>query len=426
VRAGGANRLIAWGYNANGELGNGTTTDSDVPVKVKLPKGTTVTAASSGEDHSLALSSTGSVLAWGYNGDGQLGNGTTTDRHVPVKVKLPKGTKVTAISAGCEHSLALTSTGSVLAWGYNAFGQLGNGTTGGTSDVPVKVKLPKGTKVTAISGGCDHSLALTSTGSVLAWGYNGSGELGNGTTTDSDVPVKVKLPKGTKVTAISGGGSLGLALASSGAVWAWGYNGNGQLGNGTTTDSDVPVKVKLPKGTKATAVAAGASHSLALASTGSVLAWGYNFDGELGNGTTTQSDVPVKVKLPKGTKVTAVAAGGSHSLALASTGSVLAWGFNGDGELGNGTTTDSNVPVKVKLPKGTKATEIAAGGQHAVALTSRGAVLDWGYNGDGQLGNGTTTDSDVPVKVKLPKDTAATQVAAGGDSYHTLALIHRA
>jgi alpha-tubulin suppressor-like RCC1 family protein len=289
------------------------------------------------------------------------------------------------------------------------------------------VKLPKGTKVTAISGGCDHSLALTSTGSVLAWGYNADGQLGNGTTTQSDVPVRVKLPKGTKVTAISAGCSYSLALTSTGSVLAWGSNGNGELGNGTTGGtSDVPVRVKLPKGTKATAVAAGASHSLALASTGSVLAWGYNFDGELGNGTTTQSDVPVKVKLPKGTKVTAVAAGGSHSLALASTGSVLAWGFNGDGELGNGTTTDSNVPVKVKLPKGTKATEIAAGGQHAVALTSRGAVLDWGYNGDGQLGNGTTTDSDVPVKVKLPKDTAATQVAAGGDSYHTLALIHRA
>jgi alpha-tubulin suppressor-like RCC1 family protein len=137
--------------------------------------------------------------------------------------------------------------------------------------------------------------------------------------------------------------------------------------------------------------------------------------------------VPVTVKLPKGTKVTAISAGGYYfSLALSSTGSVLAWGYNGDGELGNGTTTQSNVPVKTKLPKGTKATEIAAGAQHAVALTSRGAVLAWGSNGDGQLGNGTTTQSDVPVKVKLPKDTAATQVAAGGFSYHTLALIHRA
>ena len=170
---------------------------------------------------------------------------------------------------------------------------------------------------------------------------------------------------------------------------AWGYDADGELGDGNRTNSDVPVKVKLPAGTKVTAVAAGGYYSLALTSTGAVLAWGYNTDGELGDGNTTSSDVPVKVKLPAGRKVTAVAAGGSlegvggdtagpgHSLAVTSTGTVLAWGYNADGELGDGNRTSSDVPVKVKLPAGRKVTAVAAGELHSLAVTStrRGARL---------------------------------------------------
>ncbi len=311
--------------------------------------------------HGLALTSTGAVLAWGWNIVGQLGNGSTNGSDVPVKVRLPGGTKVTAISAGFAHSVAVTSTGAVLAWGYNAYGQLGNGGTG-ASDVPVNVSLPTGTNVTAVAAGALHSLALTSTGTVLAWGYNVDGELGDGSTTNSDVPVKVNLPPGTKVTAVAAGGYYSLALTSTGAVLAWGYNADGELGDGNRTSSDVPVKVKLPAGRKVTAVAAGGllegvgadtvgpGHSLAVISTGAVLAWGYNADGELGDGNRTSSDVPVKVKLPAGRKVTAVAAGELNSLAVTSTGGVLAWGGNNFGQLGDASYEWSDVPVHVNLP----------------------------------------------------------------------------
>ncbi len=208
--------------------------------------------------------------------------------------------KAAPVAAGLYHGLALTSTGAVLAWGWNIVGQLGNGSTNG-SDVPVEVRLPGGTKVTGIAAGFAHSVALTSTGAVLAWGKNYNGNLGNGSTTDSDVPVKVNLPVGTKVTAVAAGAEYNLALTSTGAVLAWGYNADGQLGDGSTGTSDVPVNVSLPTGTKVTAVAAGALHSLALTSTGAVLAWGYNADGELGDGNTTNCDVPVKVNLPPAT-----------------------------------------------------------------------------------------------------------------------------
>jgi len=353
--------VFAWGWNIAGQLGNGSRNGSDVPVKVRLPGGTKVTGIAAGFAHNLAVTSTGAVYAWGKNFNGELGDGSTTDSDVPVTVNLPAGTKVTAVAAGAEHSLALTSTGAVFAWGWNIYGQLGNGSTG-SSDVPVNVSLPAGTKVTAVAVGTLHSLALTSTGAVLAWGYNADGELGDGGTANSDVPVKVKLPAGTKVTAVAAGGYYSLAVTSTGAVYAWGYNTDGELGEGGTANSDVPVKVKLPAGTKVTAVAAGGflygvgeatvgpGHSLAVTSTGAVYAWGYNTDGELGDGGTTNSDVPVKVKLPVGTKVTAVAAGELHSLAVTSTGTVLAWGGNNFGQLGDGSYEGSDVPVHVNLP----------------------------------------------------------------------------
>jgi alpha-tubulin suppressor-like RCC1 family protein len=189
--------MRAWGDNPFGQLGNGTTTASDIPVKVQLPPGTEVTTMRAGCGHTLALTTTGRVLAWGYNGNGELGNGTTTSSLTPVRVKLPQGTRVKAIRAGCFHSLALTTTGRVLAWGGGTFGQLGDGSVL-DSDVPVRVKLPAGTTVRAISAGSGHGLAFTTTGRLYAWGYNGDGELGDGTTANADIPVRVKLPKGPR------------------------------------------------------------------------------------------------------------------------------------------------------------------------------------------------------------------------------------
>ncbi len=319
----------------------------------------------------------GSAWAWGYNSSGQLGNGTTTNSSTPVQVSLPSGTTVTAIAGGSAHSLALTSSGQVLAWGYNADGELGNGITTTTGcfciSTPVAVSLPSGITVTAIAGGQSHSLALTSTGQVLAWGSNSYGQLGNGSTTNSSTPVAVSLPSGTTVTAIAAGDGHSLALTSSGQVLAWGWNFYGQLGNGTTTTTTscqcipTPVQVSLPSGTTVTAVAGGYGHSLALTSTGRMLAWGYNGYGELGNGSTTNSSTPVAVSLPSGTTVTAIAGGFYHSLALTSSGQVLAWGINNYGQLGNGTTTNSSTPAVVSALQAV-VIAIAGGGYQSLTI----------------------------------------------------------
>lgn len=364
--------LLGWGNNGQGELGNGRTASSDTPVRVKLPRHTEVSQATAGCFHSLAVTTVGQVLAWGFNNDGQLGDGSTKGSRLPVKVKLPKNTTVTEARAGCEFSLALTSRGRLLAWGLNSDGQLGDGSTKG-SRVPVKVKLPRKTRVKAFSAGCFHALALTTTGEVLAWGYNGDGQLGDGSTTSSDTPVKVKLPRHVTVKAVSAGCYHSLALDTKGQIVAWGNNSDGQLGNGTTTGSDRPLIIRFeiahPVGT-ITQLSAGSFDSLALTSSGAVLAWGDNGDGQLGNGNTTSYPAPQFVKLPLHTKVRAIKPGGYYTMALTATGKILAWGLDADGELGNGRTTDSDLPVTVHLPSGMVATNIFAGSSASQSFAS--------------------------------------------------------
>jgi alpha-tubulin suppressor-like RCC1 family protein len=373
VRASTTGGLLAWGDGQSGQLGDGTTKSSDVPRKVKLPAGTTVTSVRGGCLFSLALTSKGRVLAWGSNEEGQLGNGTTTSTDHPVSVKIPKGVKVTVVRAGCAFGLALTSTGRVLAWGDNAFGQLGNGTVQ-AKHVPVYVKLPSGTKVTAITAGSSHSVAVTAAGHALAWGYGEDGELGDGSTDNSDVPVKVQIPAGTAVQGVAAGASFTIARTSTG-LYGWGENASGQLGDGDTTSTDVPVAIPIlirgnPIGNPVQ-VSAGCDHTLVLFSKGGVLAWGSNIYGQLGDGTTGDSDKPVAVSLPAGTVVSAIAAGCLHSMAETSTGQVMAWGYNGDGELGDGNHASTDVPVDVQIAAGTGVTDIASGptAAHSFAIT---------------------------------------------------------
>ena len=442
----------AWGANSYGQLGNGvlgTGTDSGAPVQAAGLTGVVDVAA--GDGHSVALEADGTVWTWGHNGYGQLGTGARDAPH-PTPTRVGGFSGVVTISAGGLSTLALQSQAGGMAWGNNAFGQLGNGTNT-IGRTPVQVNTLSG--LAAISGGNESNLALQTDGSAWAWGQNDEGQLGDGTNTNRNAPVRVSglssgvvavaaaedngfalsadgtvrawgnnavgtlgngiagnsnVPVGvvdswfssalSDVVAIASGGFHGMALKSDGTVWAWGTNGFGQLGQGSTPlASSIAVQVRGLDGgghlSDVVAIAKGRGHSLALKSDGTVWAWGHNIYGQLGDGTTTTRTTPVPVVSLS--NVVAIACGIWHSLALKSDGTVWAWGWNALGQLGDGTTTTSYTPVQVS---GLSLGAAIAGGQaYSIALKSDGTVWTWGSNANGELGTGTGTDSRTPVQV---------------------------
>ncbi len=357
---------LGWGDNTFGQLGDGSNAMSTSPAPVSALKFVAQVAA--GGHHSLALLANGTVMAWGAGGYGQLGDGFMAMSPVPVEVGGLSGVK--SIAAGGNHSLALLSNGTVMAWGDNESGQLGIGSTSEEGvDVPTAVKGL--TNVTAISAGAEFSLALLRNGTVMAWGNNDSGQLGIGTTKASDVPVAVKGLTG--IVAISAGAEFALALRTNGTVEGWGSDESGQLANASIEEgtgeepviiSEEPVTVEGLSGV--TAIAAGAQHGLALLSDGTVKAWGEGKYGELGNGTTTaRQETPVSVSELSG--VTAISAGDQDSVALLGSGSIMAWGNDHYGELGNGESGGiSDIPVSVIGVE--KVASVSAGQRHMLAF----------------------------------------------------------
>lgn len=354
----------------------------------------------------------GAALNWGHNSHGQLGNGNVDDSHTPLSVTPPAGVTITEVAGGVAHSIALTDTGRVLAWGNNSMGQLGI-SDAEDSTVPVYVAFPEGAVATEVVAGAYHSLALTAAGDVLAWGLNGSGQLGDGTMISSPVPVQVSLPAGVAITGIAAGGLHSLALTSTGQVLAWGHNGAGQLGDGTVAASALPSPVRFPPGHSAREVAAGGGHSLAITGSGEVVAWGDNSTGQLGDGTVTARLLPTPVRLPAGLPVRSVAAGGGHSVAVTAGGRMLSWGDNEAGQLGADGVVTSTVPVVVSQPPGVAVARVEAGGVHNLALTPAGEVLAWGGNDEGQLGTGDESGRSQPVQAPLPDEVTVTGLAAG-------------
>jgi len=390
----------------------GAEPDETVTVSLGSPSAGTVSRASGTlsilDDEGLAPSN---VFAWGYNGYGPFGNGTTTSTNSPVPG--PAGTDWTQVATGGVHSCGIRTDGTLWCWGYNGSGQLGDGSYT-DSDVPVQVGTA--TDWTGVAAGSFHSCGIRADGSLWCWGRNVDGQLGNGTYAGSLVPVQVGT--GTDWTRIAGGDRHTCGIRSTGTLWCWGFNAYGQLGNGTNTDSSVPVQVGT--GTDWTGVAGGTYHSCGIRGTGTLWCWGLNFQGQLGNGTNTNSNVPVQ-EAGAATDWTHVVTGGRHSCGIRSTGTLWCWGLNFQGQLGNGTNTDSNVPVQVGT--GTDWARIAAGDQHSCGLRGTGTVWCWGRNVSGQLGNGSNADSNVPVQeATATTDWTDLAVMGGGYQHHTLAL----
>ena len=374
-----------------------------------------IASISAGGGHTCALTTSGGAKCWGENSDGRLGDGMWADTAVPVDVRhLTSG--VAAISAGGNHTCALTTTGGVKCWGRNTEGELGDGTTV-TSKLPVDV-TGLSTGVAAISAGGAHTCVLTDSGGVKCWGDGREGQLGNGAISTSSTPVDVVgLTSG--VTAISAGDAHTCAITDEDFVKCWGYNRYGQLGDASTTTSLTPVYVDGL--TDVSSISAGGLHTCALTNTGGVKCWGYNLFGQLGNSSTDDRQVPVDVTdLTSG--ATAISAGFDHTCALVGEGDLRCWGNNDFGELGDGTKISRSAPAMILQTRGRIAT-VSAGGDYTCGVTGSGLVRCWGANGSGQLGDGTVAISLLPTDVFGPTISGIQSSVDTGQSISSSGLV---
>lgn len=384
-----------WGHNSHGELGDGTTQARLTAVDV-AGLGSDVQAVSTGRGHSCALTSAGAVLCWGRNNFGQLGDGSTSQRSTPTPVSgLSSG--VQAIALGDAHSCAITSNGAVACWGHNFLGQLGNGSDTDRSVPGLVIGMTSG--VQAISAGHAHACAIVASGGARCWGYNLGGQLGDGTNITRFNPVNVS-GLDSDVVAIHAGVLHSCALVSGGAMKCWGNNFQGQLGDGSTTNRFTPVQVASLESGVAD-IGAGHFHSCALTAGGEMKCWGSNFFGQLGVGIEVSRQLtPVTVSGLDG-QPDAMAIGRQHVCVVLTTGRAQCFGNNDFGQLGTGEKSLPRVrPVPVSVPgldSGVQA--IVAGTDHTCARTTTGIVRCWGSNAHGQLGNGATTRHFVPITV---------------------------
>ena len=377
---------------------------------------------SAGVMFSGAVTNTGQLYMWGYNNVGQLGDGSVTATNAPKLIAAMSNVK--KISCGDSHVLAVKNDNTLWSWGNNTYGQIGTGTTSPAyyANPTWIASLPNVIKVAA---GPMHSLAVKNDGTLWAWGYNGYGQLGNGTTGNSSAPVQVLMPGAANVVDIAGGGvstsrCFSLAVRADGTVWAWGDNSYNQLGDGTTTQRSTPVQVMTAAGVPLTgviAVAAGESHSMALKADGTVWSWGYNGYYQVDSTGSTRS-YAVQVLAAPATPLTGVveidAGGGGpsypygFSMALKNDGTVWMWGYNYNGQLGDYTTATKQYPTKTwglnritTISAGVRNVNDANNAGHSLAAGSDG-TWSWGMNDYNQLGTGNTTQYALPWNALVP------------------------
>jgi alpha-tubulin suppressor-like RCC1 family protein len=375
-----------------------------------------VPMVTAGVSHTCALLNDGNITCWGYDGFGQLGNGTITGNidAPPATITLPGNATATAITAGSAHTCALLNTGNITCWGWDGFGQLGNGASTGNIDAPpTPITLPSPGTATAITAGGVHTCALLKDGNITCWGRDYSGQLGNGTGSSNidTPPATITLPGNATATAITAGADHTCALLNDGNITCWGYDGNGQLGNGAPTGNidAPPATITLPGNATATAITAGSAHTCALLNTGNITCWGWDGFGQLGNGAPTgniAAPPAESIRVPNGAAAAAIAGGDNHTCALLNDGNITCWGRDFFEQLGNG-AGNSNIdtpPATITLPSPGTATAITAGGNHTCALLNDGNITCWGADASEQLGNGAGNSNidTPPPPVALP------------------------
>ncbi|MFS4459910.1 chromosome condensation regulator RCC1 [Bdellovibrio sp. HCB2-146] len=384
------NTLWSFGLNTLGQLGDGTTTQKSSPIQIGSLSNWSKIAG--GANHTLAIKTDGTLWAWGSNTQGQIGNSTHTSISSPIQITTD--TTWTKIAAGGRHSLGIKSNGTLWAWGSNEMGQLG---------LVISTPIQSGSFTwTMVANRKDDSantydfaggMGIRSDGTLWAWGYNENGQMGDGTLVNKESPVQIGTESDWAYVAV--GPYSSYAIKTTGTLWAVGENGTGELGLGDRVDKSTFVQVgALSDWAK---IASGDSHVVAVKTDGTLWSWGSSLSGSLGYGTaSTKRSSPSQV----GSAVnwSNVAAGGENSYAITTTGTIWGWGDALHSQVGNGASS-GNVSTPVQIGTDTTWVSIAAGTRHAVGLKADGTMWTWGYNFNGELGLGNTTERSTPVQV---------------------------
>ena len=409
--------MYAWGYNGQGQLGDGTTVDKSSPVKIGSSSWSIVTAA---DAHTAGITTANTLYIWGFNSVGQLGDNTTVNKSSPVKL----GTSSwSLVSTGQSFAAAITSTGALYAWGYNGYGQLGDGTVA-TKSSPVLVFAPNPiagiVSWTSVSAGLSHTAGIDTTGSLYTWGSNANGQLGDGTITNRSTAIKLgksNNPSTLSWISVSAGNGYTAGITSANTAYTWGYNAFGQLGDRTSASKSSPVVVTIYDETTNvygswSAVSAGKqSHSVAIDITGGLYAWGDNTYGSLGDSTNINKLVPIKIG---DSSWSIVSAGNGYTAGIDITSALYTWGYNNQGQLGDNTTVTKSSPVKI----GSSSWSFVYINYNSAGITTANTLYTWGYNPYGQLGDGTTVNKSSPVQLAAPyKEDSFNLLSSGSGNY---------
>ncbi|NDF95967.1 MAG: hypothetical protein EB107_09060, partial [Proteobacteria bacterium] len=450
-----AGSAYCWGQNSSGQIGNGTYTDatSPAPVSTSGLSATTWIAITAGDDHTCGILTGGTAYCWGANANGQLGDATSSNRNVPAAIAgtatasasntpaiVSGGLNWSAIEAGGDQTCALSQSSRLYCWGDTAVGQSGGfvnraqptlagadttwsrvnvggthacavrvsgvldcwglGTSGqlgspiGAITRPTRVQVAGSRQWSAVAPGRDHTCAVATAGALYCWGANDEGQLAGTASLLSATPVASSNSVPMSMVSSGPSHSCAVATASPNLAYCWGANGDGRLGDGTAINRTAPSAVAGL--TAVSSVSAGTSHSCAVTVSGTVSCWGSNASGQLGDPTLTarSTAAPVSGQLSWST----VSAGGAHSCAITTAGVAHCWGSNIYGQVGDGTSGSTRtVPFPVYDTGTTKWAMVSSGGRHTCGVTQTGSGYCWGYNGSGQLGDGSSTSLPMPT-----------------------------
>ena len=338
-----------WGDNSNGQLGDGGRVSSLSPQKT-LPLGRNAVDISAGSYHTCTLLDDGSIRCWGSNAFGQLGDGTTIERTTPITVNLGSGVSAIGVSSGESHTCAVLTDNRVKCWGLNINGQLGDGTN--TDRHSPTYSSLGGTGALKVSAGSFHTCVITVDRNVMCWGENWNGQLGDSSNADRNSPVEVSVPSNSSAISIDSGAFHSCIGMNDGSMFCWGYNAHGQLGNGGTSDSNSPLPSSLGSDQLLMEIEVGLFHSCGLFDSGEVACWGDNSNGQLGDGTQTAHSTPEVIILS--TNATSISVGHRHTCVILDDASLKCWGANEFGQVGDGGTIDSSTPRDIDLGHGSK------------------------------------------------------------------------